>query len=95
VASSEVEICPRGRPALERGGDLPEGSRGWLFDGLAEVTWAMGSFLLQAMIVRSVIHGLWVRYVLLFCEKWGLSLVIRGPSWLSPTVAPSLCSGIR
>jgi hypothetical protein len=54
---------------LERGRSSPEGSRGWPLDGLAEVTWAMGSFLLQAMIVQSVIHGLWVRFVLLFCKK--------------------------
>jgi hypothetical protein len=91
-------VRPRGRPALERGGDFtalrptlerggssPEGSRGWPLVGLAKVNWVVGSFLLQAMIVRDAIHGWWVRLRLLFCEKWGLSLVIRGPSWLSPT----------
>jgi hypothetical protein len=49
------------RPTLERGGSSTKGSRGWSLDGMAEVTWATGSFAPQDMIVRGVIHGLWVR----------------------------------
>jgi hypothetical protein len=90
--SSEAEIRPRGRPTLVS----PEGASGprarqkfargaprlaarWA----AEVIWAVGSSPHQAVIMRGVIYGLWVRLCLLFCEKRGFSLVIRGPSWLS------------
>jgi hypothetical protein len=82
--SSEEEIRPRGRralergggfvvmrPTLERGGSSPEGIHGWPLDGLAEVTWAMGSFPPQAMIVWGVIHGLWVRLCFIVLRKMG------------------------
>jgi hypothetical protein len=41
-----------------------------------------------AATTRGVICGLWVYLRFLFCEKGVFALVIRGPSWPSPTVAP-------
>jgi hypothetical protein len=59
------------RPALERGGDSPKGRQDWPLDGLAEVIWVVGSSLHQAMIMRGVIYGLWVRLCFIVLRKMG------------------------
>jgi hypothetical protein len=51
-----------------------------------EVIWDADTSLHRAVVMRGVFYDLFMFYC--FAEKWGLSLVIRGPSWLSPIVAP-------
>jgi hypothetical protein len=71
--SSEVEIRPRGRQALERGGDpvvrclalelggvSPEGVPRPAVWWAATAFWAVGPSPLQAATTRSVLCGLWV-----------------------------------
>jgi hypothetical protein len=102
--SSEAEIRPRGRPALERGGDFavlrpalerggdsPKGRRGWPLDGLAEVIWVVGSSLHQAMIMRGVIYGLWVRLCFIVLRKMGFFPGYQGTLMTVPDSKSSTC----
>jgi hypothetical protein len=91
--SSESEFHPRGRPALERSGvsmlrcraTRPRRSfaRGVLGPAAC---WAIG--VTWAMVVRGVVCRWWVRLrFYYYAKKWVFSWVIRGPLWLSLTVA--------
>jgi hypothetical protein len=89
---------PRGRQALERGGDFvsrhltlerdgdsPEGCRGPVVCGAAEAFWAVGLSLPWDAVVRCVFRGLFICLFVYFLSKWMFSPVNRGPLWLSPT----------
>jgi hypothetical protein len=97
--SSEAELRPRGRLALERGGVLSEAEFWYYGAGLLERGGVLpegcrGRLLLgrRCHPGRSCSGCNWLLVssfaFLLFCEEMGFSLVIRGPLWLSSTVAP-------
>jgi hypothetical protein len=100
--SSEVETRPRGRQALERSGDSAarrsilerdgdslEGYRDRPFGGPLRLLglWALLCSGPQSRGARFVIRGFVTLYFIIF-RKGVFYLVIRGPLWLSPTVAP-------
>jgi hypothetical protein len=74
------------RLPLEQDGGSPEGCRGRLVCWAVEAFWAMGLSLPWAAAMRGVIHSCGIDRLLFL--KRGHFPVIRGPIWLSPTVAP-------
>jgi hypothetical protein len=87
AVSSEAETRPRGRQALERGGDLPEGYHGRPFDGSLRLfgPWALLCFGPQPRRVCFVVCEFVCLFTFYYFFERGVFPVFRGPSWLSRT----------